>query len=53
MSSQAPAWWTGPAIGVGWIIALVVLIINLYLGFTGVYPKEVMLLIAAVCAVRL
>lgn len=45
--------WTNPTISLGFIIALVVLIATALLGFMGQLPKEVVLLIAAVCAVRL
>jgi hypothetical protein len=45
--------WTAPVFSVGWIVALVVLIAALMLGFMGILPKEVVLLICAVAAVRL
>lgn len=45
--------WTNPTFSVGWIIALIVLLIAVIFGFMGLLPKEVVLLIAAVCAVRL
>ena len=45
--------WTAPAFSVGWIVALIVLIAALMLGFMGLLPKEMVLVIAAICAVRL
>ncbi len=45
--------WTSPVFSVGWIVALIVLIAALMLGFMSLLPKEVVLLVCAVCAVRL
>lgn len=45
--------WTAPAFSVGWIVALIVLIAALMLGFMGLLPKEMVLVIAAICSVRL
>jgi len=45
--------WTAPAFGVGWIIALVVFLFALIFGFMGMLPKEIVLVICAICAVRL
>lgn len=45
--------WTAPVFSVGWIVALIVLIAALMLGFMGLLPKEVVLVAAAICAVRL
>lgn len=45
--------WTWPTLGVSWICALVILIAALLLGFLGELPREWVLLVAAVCAVRL
>jgi hypothetical protein len=45
--------WKSPVFSVGWIVALVVMIATLLLGFMDVMPKEWMLAIVALCAVRL
>ncbi len=45
--------WTNPTIGIGWIIALVVLLVTLIFWAMGLLPKEVALPICAICAVRL
>jgi hypothetical protein len=45
--------WTWPSVGVGSLIALVVLIVAVILGFMGMVPKEVVLVIAAICSLRL
>jgi hypothetical protein len=39
--------------GLGWWVALFVALIAIILGFMGLLPKEVAMLIVAVCAVRL
>jgi hypothetical protein len=40
-------------IGLGWWVALIVGLIAILLGFMGMLPKEVAMLIVAICAVRL
>jgi uncharacterized membrane protein (DUF485 family) len=50
-----PAWRFAPGdtISIGWLIALIVMIITLVLAFTTGIPREAALLIVAVCALRL
>jgi hypothetical protein len=45
--------WKAPVFSVGWLVALVVMIATLLLGFMDLMPKEWMLAIVALCAVRL
>lgn len=51
--AAAPFTFTGPTFSVGWFVAFCVLVIAIIMGFMGLLPKEVVMLIAAVCAVRL
>lgn len=45
--------FSAPAIGLGWIVALVVLVAVLIFGVIGALSKEWVLVIAAICAIRL
>ena len=45
--------WTGPTLSLGFAVALIVAIVAIIMGFMGMLPKEVVMLILAVCAVRL
>ncbi len=45
--------FTAPVFSVGWLIALILLIVSLLLWGLGAIPKESALLICAVCSVRL
>ncbi len=45
--------WTNPTVGVGWIIALIVLLVTLIFWGMGLMGKEIALPICAICAVRL
>lgn len=45
--------WTNPSFSLGTIVAVVVLVAACILGFMGMLEPVPMLLIAAVCAVRL
>lgn len=45
--------WTNPSVGVGFIIALVVLIMAMILGFLKLMDLPMVLVVAAICAVRL
>lgn len=45
--------WTAPVFSVGWIVALIAMIAALMLGFMGLLPKEWVLAICAIAAVRL
>jgi hypothetical protein len=40
-------------LGIGWWVALVVALVAIIMGAMGLLPKEVAMLIVAVCAVRL
>lgn len=45
--------WKAPTFSIGWLIALVVLIAAVMLGVMDLLPKEWVLAIAALCAIRL
>lgn len=45
--------FTPPTYSLGFFVALVVGIVALVTGFMGMLPKEAVMLIVAVCAVRL
>lgn len=51
--ASAPFTFTGPTFSVGWFVAFVVLVIAVIMGFMGLLPKEVVMVIAAVCSIRL
>lgn len=51
--ATAPFTFTGPTFSVGWIVAFVILVIAIIMGFMGLLPKEVVMLICAVCSIRL
>lgn len=45
--------WTNPTLSLGFVVALVVLILDVLLKMMGLIDLPVAMLIAAVCAVRL
>jgi hypothetical protein len=45
--------WTNPTLSVGWLIALVVLILDVLLKVMGLIEIGEAMVIAAICAVRL
>lgn len=45
--------WKAPVFSIGWLAAFVILIAALMLGFMSMLPKEWVLAVAAICAVRL
>jgi hypothetical protein len=45
--------WTNPTFSIGWLVALIVALVAAILGFMGQLPKEVVLLILAITAIRL
>lgn len=45
--------WKSPVFSIGWLVALVAMIAALLLGFLDLLPKEWVLAIVALCAVRL
>jgi hypothetical protein len=46
-------YWQWPTLGVGWILAGIVLVADVILGYQGALSKEAAFVIAAICAVRL
>lgn len=45
--------WTAPALSIGWLVALITLIVTLILFVMGAVSKEAAMVVVAICAVRL
>lgn len=53
LMATAPFTFQGPTLSIGWIVAFVILVIAVIMGFMGLLPKEAVMLICAVAAIRL
>jgi hypothetical protein len=53
MAAPAPTWQPAQLSGLGWALALIILIVTIIMAFMHIVDVPIALLIAAICAVRL